>query len=316
MGLNKTKIEYLWKQNQKTGRLHRWQKAFKKNNEAATNAIVEQAHAAVQASNQETVAEPIAEHTTAAMAGSAKLSPPKKRRVYESGISENVAHGIQLLDILLTFGLSYNPSNLSLTPESLEALNVLGTEFLNNVRMLKQGNKEAIDNRKEVYRNLKKLATRILNELMASGAPEGAIKNAKHAVEKMRGHRIIKIKASETNEKHISACQTSFTQMVDHFSELILVVSNCVEYNPNVPELKVTTLEDKRDAMIASNKGASLSSAKWSTSLTERNEFFNALQTGYVDTYAAVKRAVKAIYGARSAQYKQISGFTFKYIYK
>jgi len=72
----------------------------------------------------------------------------------------------------------------------------------------------------------------------------------------------------------------------------------------NTNKGEITALEDKRDAMIASNKGASLSQAKWSTAIVDRNQFFNAEYTGYVDTYAAVKRAVKAIFGSRSPQYR------------
>jgi hypothetical protein len=73
-------------------------------------------------------------------------------------------------------------------------------------------------------------------------------------------------------------------------------------------------LQQKRDAMISTNAAVSTKQAVWSTSRIERNQFFNAPATGFVDTYLAVKNAVKAIFGASSPQYQQVSSLTFRRI--
>jgi|GEM_PF-2089627 len=241
---------------------------------------------------------------------------PKKRREYESGISENVSHGEQVLSILMSWGASYNPSNVLLKPEALDAKNIEGWAYINDVQAAKQARKGSITIRQDLFKKLGSFARRIVNELAASGAPKSVVENAQHYVDKIVGHRIIKIKASETNENHISACQTSYVQQVGHFNGLIGVVKACPQYNPNQDDLKVVALEAKSEAMANSNKSFYDTNAAYSTAMTKRNEFFNTEYTGYVETYGAVKRAAKAIYGNRSDQYKQISGYAFKKIKK
>ncbi|MGJ8593254.1 MAG: hypothetical protein ACSHXF_11940 [Aquaticitalea sp.] len=247
---------------------------------------------------------------------SPKLKAPKKRRIYESGISENVSYGEQVLLIIMSWGASYIPSNAALLPASLEAKNIQGAAYINDVQDAKQARKTDITARQDVYRKLASFARRILNELAASGASLKVLEDAKHYVDKIDGHRIIKVKASDTDQKHISACQTSYVQQVGHFNGLLGVARACPEYDPNVIDLKIVSLEDKRDAMIESNTAFYKTNADYSTAMTIRNEFFNADFTGYVATYGAVKRATKAIYGNSSDQYKQISGFAFKKIRK
>lgn len=286
---------------------------LQQNNENAVNTLAEQQDDASQESSPVITEMPI-KHITSAQAGSPKLKAPKKKKIYESSISKNVANGQQVKAVLDTLGISYNPSRQALTPVSLAALNVLALQFLENVRIAKQENEEGIDNRKIVYRNLKTLATRILNELKASGASEGVISKAESLVKLIQGQRIIKIQKGETDANHISASHTSYNQMIDHVSRMLLLLASSPEYDPNVVELKLLELTAKRDAMVATNEAVFIASAQYSKAMRERNEFFNAPFSGYVETYLAVKNAVKAIYGARSAEYKQIGKITFKKI--
>lgn len=152
------------------------------------------------------------------------------------------------------------------------------------------------------------------NELEACGAPVGTIKNADHCLAKTRGKRIINFKTDETDDNHISACQTSFNQQVDHFSNFLAILAGCPEYDSNQAELKLIALQDFRDSMITCNSDASIRNANCGTSLITRNEFFNAEHTGFVDTYSGVKRAVKATFGGNSPQYYQVAHFAFKKI--
>lgn len=279
--------------------------SLQNNNDAAMQVLAE--HNSMPAKQSDTEQPPLQ-----ATEKQQNLEASKKaRRVYESGISENVTHGEQVVDYLITQGLGYNPSNVALSIVSLQAKNLQGRTYINSVQDEKQGNKQEIDARQDVYGNLKTTATAVLNETIASGAPKNVVKDAKHYVDKIHGQRIIKKDPSATDKKYISACQTSFSQQVDHLNGLIGVVSAVPEYDPNVPTITVQALEDKRDAMIAANAANNMSQAKYSTSIVDRNKFFNEEYTGYVDTYSAVKRAVKAIYGSRSPQYYQISAFAF-----
>ncbi|WP_417291069.1 hypothetical protein [Corallibacter sp.] len=232
---------------------------------------------------------------------------------FETGMSLNITHGIEMVAYLTTYGADYNPSNAALTVASLEALNVAGQDHLDTARATMHEHKLAVQARQDIYKDLQPLATRVLNELEASGAPEATIIKAKHYVDKIRGKRIKKI-AADSTKKHISASQTSFTERIQHLTDLISVLTPCAEYQPNIAALQITGLEAKRDAMKASIHSVSTAKAGWSASLLKRNAFFNEAVTGYVATYLAVKHTVKAIFGANSAQYKQIGGLSFKRI--
>ena len=242
-----------------------------------------------------------------------KLERARTAGYYESGMALNITHGIQAVDYLETYGADYNPSNPAIAIANLKIMNVTGQELLDTARTYMQVKKVGTQDRQDVYGNLKPLATRILNELEASGAPQATVDNAKHYVLKIRGARIIKINP-DSPANHISASQTSFTEQVQHFTDLINVLTPCPEYNPNITDLQLTALTAKRDAMISSNNTVSTAQAVWSTSRIARNQFFNAPVTGYVETYQAVKRAVKAIFGANSPQYHQLGNLTFKRI--
>ncbi|MEZ4802662.1 MAG: hypothetical protein R2797_07785 [Gelidibacter sp.] len=111
-----------------------------------------------------------------------------------------------------------------------------------------------------------------------------------------------------------SISRRSFNQMIEHLADFLVLLENCLVYDSNVPELKTAALKVYHTALRDGNAAASKSLAEWGTSLVERNEFFNAQYTGYIDTYQAVKRSVKAIYGADSPQYHQVAHFKFRRI--
>lgn len=242
-----------------------------------------------------------------------QLKQARTAGYYESGMALNITHGMQIVDYLITYGAAYNPSNTAITVASLQAMNTQGQTLLDASNVKRQEKKVEVDARQVAFGDLKPLATRIINELEASGAPKATVQNARHYLNKMRGTRIIKINPDEPTN-HISASQTSFTEQIQHFTDLINVLSGCPEYNPNVDDLKLVALQQKRDAMISTNAAVSTKQAVWSTSRIERNQFFNAPVTGFVDTYLAVKNAVKAIFGASSPQYQQVSSLTFRHI--
>ncbi|HLT53370.1 MAG TPA: hypothetical protein VKZ97_05755 [Flavobacteriaceae bacterium] len=231
----------------------------------------------------------------------------------ESGMALNVTHGIQVVDYLLTYGEAYNPGYAHIAIARLQALNEEAQALLNLSNEKRQFKKVEVGVRQSLFKALKPLVTRIVNEMEACGAPKATVKNARHYVNKIRGTRIIKLD-TDAVENSISPRQTSFTEKVQHFTNLINVVKGCEAYAPTVSVLTVASLEAMRDAMASSNNTVSSKQAVWSTSRVERNQFFNAPVTGYVDTYLAVKRAVRAIFGANSPEYYQMSKLAFKRI--
>ncbi|MGJ8593578.1 MAG: hypothetical protein ACSHXF_13585 [Aquaticitalea sp.] len=291
---------------------------FSNSNKVANQAIAEHKDAASQMSNPETAAQPQKKHITSAKAGSAKLKDPnkvkasKKRSVNEAGISENVYNGETMVDVLNTFEPPFNPINAALSPASLTAKNVAGRAMLNEVRDNKQHKTDEGNARRGIFDVLNKKFTRVYSQISVCGAPEGTVTNAKSILDLMRARRKGKPKAGAKTK---SISQKSFNKMIDHVSDFLVLLANCPEYDSNVQELKLIALEAYRDSLMLGNGKANQKKAVWNTSLNERNEFFNAKNTGFVDTFQAAKRSVKAEYGADSTQYHQVAHFKFKRIY-
>ena len=274
------------------------------NNESVANAIAEHNDAASQVSNQAIIAQPKMRPLTSDQPGTAKLGAVKKRRFYEEGISENVTNGERMVDVLVTLEPIYNPFNSAHSTASLTARNVAGRVILNEVRDNKQQKSDDGNTRREVFDICNKKFSQVFNQLAACDASEGTISNAKSILDEMRANRKGKPKlGAKTN----SISRKSFSQMVDHVSDFLALLANCQEYGSNVTELQLIALQDYRDALILRNAKASKSKAQWNTAMVDRNAFFNAKNTGFVDTYQAAKRSVKAIFGANSPRYHQES---------
>lgn len=280
-------------------------------NKAAEQALSEQTNADAPLSNRTGLAKRLKERTTRAQQGSASIKATKKRSVNEAGISENVYNGESMVDVLNTFEPPFNPINAAHSPASLTALNVLGREMLQEVRETKQHKTLDGNARREVFHVLNKKFTRVFNQFVACGAPEGTIYNAKSILDLMRAKRRGTVKEG-ANTKSIS--RQSFSQMTDHVADFLVLLENCPNYGSNVPELQLAELKVYLTSLRDGNSSASKSKAEWSTSLVERNKFFNAENTGYVATFQATKSSVKAEYGADSPQYHQVAHFKFRRI--
>ena len=281
-------------------------------NKAAQQAQAEQDSADARVSNPTGVAKRLKERTTKAHAGSASLKAPKKRSVNEAGISENVYNGETMVEVLNTFVPPFNPINAAHSPASLTAKNVAGRDMLNEVReTVHHKTFDGLD-RRVIFDELNKKFSRVFNQLVACGAPKGTIKNAKSILDEMRARRKGKPKPGAKTK---SISHRSFSQMIEHVSDFLVLLANFSEYDSNEPELKLPALEAYRDALMAGNSTANKSKAEWKTSLVQRNKFFNAKNSGFVDTFQAAKRSVKAQYGADSPQYHQVANFKFNRIY-
>lgn len=282
--------------------------ALQNNNEAAMEALAENTTESARMIPSEVPLQPLLNTEEV------PVKPKPRRRKNDAGIAQNVSNGEKVVEVLITLEDAYNPSNPAISVVSLQAKNVEGNAQINSVRQKKQIRKNTINTRQDIYRDLKPLSKRMRNEMIASGVSKKSIDQATSWVLIIDGHRIIPKKADATDKNYISASHTSFSQQIQNFSGFIELVAGVPEYNPNIPALTVAALTAKRDAMITNNHNVSESDAVWSTALVNRNKFFNAEYTGYIETYVAVKRAVKAIFGGTSAEYKQISKLAFKRI--
>ena len=103
---------------------------------------------------------------------------------------------------------------------------------------------------------------------------------------------------------------------MDSFNKFVGLLDNIPQYTPNEEELKVNTLANYYTNLSSVNLSAIQAETALSNARMVRNEILYKSGTGLVDIAQSVKTYVKSLYGATSAQYKQVSGLAFKIVKK
>lgn len=246
----------------------------------------------------------------------------------EVGHAKNVANFEDLINRCTGFGITYNPSLNAIKIANMNTLRTNALTALANAVTAATAYINAVDNRETIFAPLKKMGTRVIAALRACGASDAVIKDALSINRKIQGKRAKPIKEVDNIQTqkmvdpnnpipipdvpvHVSVSQQSFDSMVEHYSKLIDLLSTVPAYNPNENELKVSGLTTLLNSMKASNTTAITATTNYINARLNRNTILYAKATGLVDVAMECKHYVKSVYGATSAQYKQVSAIKF-----
>ena len=238
----------------------------------------------------------------------------------ESGHANKVANLNELISFVSGYGEAYNPSY---EPITLTALGELAAVAANSLAVVNESLpvfNAAASARELQFAPVGKLVTRILNTLRASGVPEPVMTPVNAVVRKIRGNRAVAIDepdvAATEGEptpapRHISVSQMSFDNRAENFGKLVMLLTGIPQYNPNEPELKIAALTELAAILKSTNNAVINAGVTLSNARINRDMILYRDTTGVCDIALAVKNYVKAVFGANSPQYKQISGLKF-----
>ena len=246
----------------------------------------------------------------------------------ETGHAKNVANFEDLISFCNGYGPTYNPSKDALTIANLTVLQTQSQAGLQQAKTSKTSFDNATNARQLAFKDLKPLATKIVNAFAVSGATALAVADAKTINRKIQGAKAngstktasaavpppsgeLEGAAPTATDKTISTSQQSYDSMIDHFKKLIETVSQDANYNPNENELKLATLQTKLSSLKTSNTDIVNSYTIWSNSRINRNTILYNPTTGLVQIVLEVKKYVKSVFGATSPQFKQVSKLEF-----
>jgi len=262
----------------------------------------------------------------------------------ETGHAKNVANFKLLIEHLGTHGAQYSPSNPAIALTALQQKYDQAAAAMKSHRTVKVTYDDATNAREIHFKDIRSLATRIVNALEASGASAQKVKDAKTIVRKIRGERapgkstmqptkpqpisptdpVIPSGAEGQNgvegqngtkeQNTISASQLSFDQRAENFAKLIEVIQSEPLYNPTEPDLKVTTLQTYNDQLLQSTGTVAGKIAAYSASINHRDQELYATDTGLPDLTRDIKAYVKSVYGSASQQYKAINAIRIQQI--
>ncbi|MGC4023245.1 MAG: hypothetical protein QM734_15525 [Cyclobacteriaceae bacterium] len=258
----------------------------------------------------------------------------------ESGHVKNISTFEALINIILSFGSTYNPFKTTLKTATLNTLLTNAQSAMTTLRNAKTNFDTATNAREIAMLYLNKLITKLFNILSSTDASPQTIDNARAILKKFRGTRAKKIvktantdttttptseeggttsvEGGETTEtktpKTHSVSQRSVDYQIEHFSQFVSLLAAEPKYAPNENEFKVNTLNTLITDLKAKNTSVISAATALMTARLNRDKILYELSTGLVDTAKAVKLYVKGLYGQTSTQFKSISKLVFRRI--
>ena len=234
----------------------------------------------------------------------------------EVGHAKNVANFADLIAYCTAYGTTYNPSKTALQLPSLNTLLTSAQTEIANVTTAKNAFDTVTGDRQVAFEPLKSLATKVFNFISVTEATDQTIADAKTINNRLQGRRaetIKEIPAPEggTTPNTVSVSRQSYDSLTENFSALIDLVSSIPSYTPNEAELTAASLTTFHGNLQTANTNVINAEVAYSNARISRDNTLYADNTGLVDVASDVKKYVKAIFGATSPQYKQVSGIKF-----
>lgn len=232
----------------------------------------------------------------------------------ETGHAVNFNNFNTLITRCTGYSGRYNPSNNNLKLTSLQSIYSAAGISLQHTVQLKPAWDNAINQRQQLFADMVKLATRIINAFDASeDVTDQQVKDAKTIIRKIRGERKSKknLNPGPDDPVQISVSQQSYANQAFHFGELVGIVSAVATYTPNETELQSANLLLFLTSLNTANQNVVTAQQPYLDAVTERNTVMYAAKTGMVDIALEVKKYVKSVSSITPAEFKQISGLKF-----
>jgi hypothetical protein len=234
---------------------------------------------------------------------------------YETGHAKNVANFQDLIAFCTGYGATYNPTKNSLKLHQLTTLHTSATNALADVVAKNTGYNNAVNARITSFDGFRALCTRLINAFQTTDATAEKIADAKGFNRKIQGQRSTKIAAivdpTTPAPTTISSSHQSYDQLIQHFAGLISVLQSEPTYAPNENDLKIATLTAKQADMSAKNTALATAYTAVSNSRIARDKVLYKETTGLVPIATDVKKYIKAVFGATSAEYRQVKSIEF-----
>jgi len=239
----------------------------------------------------------------------------------ETGHARNLAAFEQLIAFCTSFQARYNPSRHALTISSLQSKLQEARSALQQVKVTEAAYSNATRQRAEAYRPIRPLATRVINALAAADVSRTAVPNARSIVNKIQGRSKKKEEtplppagedAAVQTPRTISRSQASYDNLADHFEKLIELLGTEPGYMPNESDLAIGALQQYMQQLHSANTQVIATYTACSNARVQRDQVFYAPLGGLVAVGMDVKKYIKSIFGAASAEYRQVSGLEIK----
>ena len=233
----------------------------------------------------------------------------------ETGHAKNVANFQDLISFVTGYGATYNPNKNMLKLPQLNTVYTAAQTSLASVVNKNTTYNNKVNERVIAFKDLRTLATRLINALQITDASTETIADAKAFNKKLQGIRTRAVAAptdpSAPAPNTISTSQQSYDQQIQHLAGIISILESEPSYAPNEVDLQIATLTAKQAALTAKNSAVANAYTNVSNARIERDTTIYGTDEGLFDIAAEVKKYVKSAFGATSPQFAQVKAIEF-----
>lgn len=242
-------------------------------------------------------------------------------KISETGHAINVANFESLISFVTSYGIVYNPSKTSILLPALSAKQTSAQSSMEQVNLTLAVFNQAVGIREAAFKPLNKLMTRVMNMVRASDISPEIINDIHAIVRKIQGVRATPKPTEEEQattgtsgaaKKVSSSSQMSYDNRIENMDKLVKLLSTTEGYAPNEDDVKVETLQALLSELRTANSTVISTTAPLSNARLQRNQVMYEPELGLVPLALSVKTYVKAVFGATSPQYNQVSGLPFR----
>jgi hypothetical protein len=239
-------------------------------------------------------------------------------------MKNNKSNKVATLDKVLGFcnaqGAVYNPSQESIQVAALNSLLTSAREKVKAADVSRTAYENALNARQPVFRELTKLASRVLDALEVSGAPQEVIDDVKAIKRRFYSPARVPAKSSQQGmlpdgsgkaegkyQRRLS--QLDYATRVENFQKLIHRVNAISVYKPNEADLKITALNEVLAKADECNRNVISMFIAMKNDMRELNALLSEKVYVAVKT---IKAYIRSVFGRNSAMYKEVVQFKFK----
>ncbi len=234
----------------------------------------------------------------------------------ETGHAKNVANFATLIAFCTGYGADYDPTNAMIDLAALNTALTAAQASLADVQAKVAPWKDKVAERENIFAGVRPRTTQLLAAFDACGAAENKVDNVKTYHRQVHGRRATALPPDDPdtpqNEAQgYSVSHQSYVQVAEAFNQIVAILDGEPLYNPNETHLTIATNQALFSAMKTANSQVVNEAVPLSNSRIGRNELLYDNDDSLIERADLVKKYVKSVYGASSAQYAQVSGLAF-----
>lgn len=228
---------------------------------------------------------------------------------------KNAASYSRLVDICTGLGGTYNPGHESLQVVALLAQQKEVRKVLSQVIDAKTNFDNVVNERKQVFRDLRRLTPSILLTLELNGASPEKLADVRAFVHQLLG--VSSKRRTQAPAEGVapvskrSTLQLAYVSQADSFAKLIKAVATEPLYKTNDARLSVASLNETLKQLQTLNDRVSDARVHWSKALIQRNEVMYGSAASMFHSWLTVRAYLRSIFGLNSDQYAQLTALRF-----